>query len=123
MERARNRIGDQPTMEAPILDEHFTRVHSGNDHSCKIESGLFTFERAWVDNRLAALLVEMNSMLRHKFEVGPIADHGKYKIVLNRDFSIRRSKANLVRKNFSHGRMEVRLHLAVLDPILDIRFD
>src|ERR1700732_4672011 len=112
--------GDQFAVKAPILNEDFTRLRSGDDHSGNVDSRNIRFQVLRIADRTKLFRRKFDAHAAEEIEVGMIPSKREHKIVFQMKSSRRSSQRDIVPSDFLHCAVEVRDDLARLDAVLDV---
>src|ERR1700688_408357 len=112
--------GDQFAVKAPILNEDFARLRSGDDHSGNVDSRNIRFQILGIANRAKLFGREFDAHAAEEIEVGMIPSEREHKIVFQMKSSGWSSQRDVVTADFLHRAVEVRDDLARLDTVLDV---
>src|ERR1700730_1573691 len=94
--------GNQFAVKAPILNEDFARLRSGDDHSGNVDSRNIRFQVLRIANRTKLLRGKFDAHAAEKIEVGMVPSQREHKIVFQTQRSGRSSQRNVVTADFLH---------------------
>src|ERR1700720_3168483 len=100
--------GDQFAVKAPILNEDFTRLRSGDDDSGNVDSRNIRFQILRIANRTKLFRRKFDPHAAEEIEIGMVPSKREYKIVFQTKRSGRSSQSDIVTADFLHRAVEVR---------------
>src|SRR5437879_57364 len=112
--------GDEFAVKAPILNEDFARLRSGDDHSGNVDSRNIRFQVLRIANRTKLLRRKFDPNAAEEIEVGMVPSEREHKIVFQIKGTGRSSQRNVVTADFMHRTVEVRNDFSGLDAVLDV---
>jgi len=112
--------GDQFAVKAPILNEDFTRLRSGDDHSGNVDSRNIRFQILGIANRTKLVRRKFDPHAAEEIEVWMVPSKREHEIVFQTTRSGRSSQRDIIAVDFLHRAVEVRDDFARLDAVLDV---
>src|SRR3984893_18588166 len=112
--------GDQSAVKAPILNEDFTRLRSGDDHSGNVDCRSIRFQVLRIADGTKLVRGKFDAHAAEEIVVGMLPSQREHKIVFQTTRSGRSSHPNVVNADFLHRAVEVRDDFASLDAVLDV---
>src|SRR5271157_925778 len=112
------------SVESAVFDEDFARTHARHNHAREVNTWHAALERLRIDHWLLVVVAaEPASQAADELEIRMIARQGKDPVIRQRHLSLRRVEYDAVGRDLLHGAVEIRLHLAGLNAVLDVGLD
>src|ERR1700686_4933784 len=112
--------GNQSAVKAPILNEDFTRLRSGDDHSGNVDTRNIRFQVLRIANRTKLFRRKFDAHAAEEVEVGMVPSKREHKIVFQTTRSGRSSQRDIVAADFLYRAVEVSDDFASLDAVLNV---
>src|SRR6266853_2839037 len=112
--------GDQFAVKAPILNEDFTRLRSGDDHSGNVDSRNIRFQVLRIANRTKLFRRKFDPNAAEEIEVRMVPSEREHKIVFQIKGTGRSSQRNVFTADFMHSTVEMRDDFSGLDAVLNV---